>query len=84
LVLLLPTPPNPPPDNHWITLGGIAYCERKFLNEDPFLHKTTEQLTENWFPLCTHVKETAGFPLKMGVAEAELQVPVALVYTQPY
>jgi hypothetical protein len=36
---------------------GIA---QEMKDDDSFLRKTTEQLTENLFPLCT------GFPLKYG------------------
>jgi hypothetical protein len=48
------------------TLGFIAYRERKLLNEDPFLRKTTEQLTENRFTLCKRIQEATGFTLKNG------------------
>jgi hypothetical protein len=49
-----------------LTLGGIVYREKKLLNEDLLLLKTTEQLIQNRFPLSTRIQEATGFPLKSG------------------
>jgi hypothetical protein len=46
-------------------------------NEDPFVRKTTEQLTR--FPLCARIQEVTAFP----AAEVDLQFPVSLLYTRP-
>jgi hypothetical protein len=64
LIIILPPSPNQQPDNNGSTLGGIAYRERKLLDEDPFLRKTTEQRTGNRLPLRTRIQEATGFPLK--------------------
>jgi hypothetical protein len=43
----------------------FVQLKRKLPNKDPFLHKTTEQLTENQFPLCTTpIQEAISYPLK--------------------